>query len=226
MELRARALVVDDLAEGRLVLADRLAAAGFRVDAAEDGLEAYRAFQRDAPDVIVTDAEMPRMNGLALVRRVRAVSDVPIVVITAYASIAHCEEALRIGADRYLQLRRDLDRVGEVARELLAARGRDARAGAARGPGEAEAESADRAAMTAEEARAMARRELRAELERQVVLCRGNIAEIARRMGRDPSTVRYHLARLGLLDAPPRPLRRRSIRRGARARPTDSQPGD
>lgn len=216
--MEPRALVVDDLAEGRLVLSERLVAAGFAVEAASDGVEAYRTFQCAEPDVIVTDAEMPRLNGLALVRRVRAVSDVPIVVITAYASIPHCEEALRIGADRYLQLRRDLDRVGDVARELVAASGPPP---LEERPVGSEAPARDRTAMTAEEARRLARRELRRELERQVVLCRGNIAEIARRMGRDRSTIRYHLRRLGLLDARPRSGDGTRIRSGDRAHRRD-----
>jgi predicted transcriptional regulator len=55
-------------------------------------------------------------------------------------------------------------------------------------------------AITTEEARAMRHQELRGLLQRLVVDCRGNIAEIARRMDRDRSTVRYHLRRMGMLD--------------------------
>jgi CheY-like chemotaxis protein len=209
MRSRAHALVVDDLAESRLVLAERLAAADFEVETAADGLAAVDAFRRAGHDLVVTDVRMPRLNGIGLVRRIRETSSVPIVVVTAYPSVPDCEEALRVGADRYLQLRRDLERVGRIARELLAnsrcrrppASGAELRHAAENGHGTARHGGAlEPPVITAEEARRLGRRELRRELERQVVACRGNIAEIARRMGRDRSTIRYHLRRLGLLD--------------------------
>ncbi|MFO0689912.1 MAG: hypothetical protein U0900_14540 [Myxococcota bacterium] len=53
--------------------------------------------------------------------------------------------------------------------------------------------------VTAAEVRRRARSELAAELERQLVACRGNLAEMARRMGKDRSTIRYHLRRFGML---------------------------
>ncbi len=53
--------------------------------------------------------------------------------------------------------------------------------------------------MTAEEARNLAERERFEELERLLVETRGNIAEMARRLGKDRSTIRYHLSRFGML---------------------------
>lgn len=55
-------------------------------------------------------------------------------------------------------------------------------------------------ALTAAGARLLARRELREELQKQLLDCRGNIAEMARRMGKDRSTIRYHLHRQGMLE--------------------------
>ena len=104
--------------------------------------------------------------------------------VTTFGSISECEQAMRAGADRFLQFRRDLATLGKVCRELL-------EQGA---PRRALAES-----LTAEEARALGQRELRNDLQRLVVECRGNIAEIARRTKRDRSTVRYHLRRMELL---------------------------
>ena len=186
MESVPRALVVDDLARGRQILGERLAQAGFAIRYAHDGLDALSAFARDEPDLIVTDCQMPRLDGIGLVRRVREISDVPVVMITAFGSIADCERAMRVGADRYLQFDPDLDRVGEVARELVS-RGAVGRVHRAIG------------GLTAAEARSLAKRELRDELQRLLVECRGNIAEMARRMGKDRSTIRYHLSRLGML---------------------------
>ncbi|MAG29262.1 MAG: hypothetical protein CL908_00015 [Deltaproteobacteria bacterium] len=57
--------------------------------------------------------------------------------------------------------------------------------------------------LTAAEVRLLARREFEGELRDLLYECRGNIAEMARRMGKDRSTVRYHLRRLGMLDEAP-----------------------
>ena len=115
---------------------------------------------------------------------VRAVSDVPFVILTTFGSISECEQAMRAGADLFLQFRRDLARLGGLCRELLERS--EPRRVLAQG-------------LTAEEARALGQRELRSVLQRLVVECRGNIAEIARRTKRDRSTVRYHLRRMDLL---------------------------
>lgn len=185
----AKALVVDGLADGRRIVGDRLTSAGFVVSFAEDGLEALEAFVRETPDVVVTDWQMPRLDGLGLVRRIRQISSVPIVMISAFGSIPDCEAAFRAGADRYLQFRRDVARVGEAARELVC-----------ESEGRREGARPFVVGMTASRARERAREELREELERLLIVCRGNIAEMARRMERDRSTVRYHLRRFGMLE--------------------------
>lgn len=198
-----RALVVDDLESGRMIVGRGLIDAGFEISYACDGLEAMERLHEGWPDVIVSDFQMPRLDGLQLLRRVREISEVPFVMITVYGSIPDCEAAMRHGADRFLQFARDSERVGEVARGLVEAmRGRVGMARAAGGQ-LFEATRLDQQDMpcTAEEARARVQRELQTELQRLVVECRGNIAEMARRMGRDRSTVRYHLRRLGLLAA-------------------------
>jgi DNA-binding NtrC family response regulator len=186
------ALIVGDRVEGRQIVDRRLADAGFLVSVAKDGVEAFEAFLCDEPDVVVTDWQMPRLNGIGLLRRIREISDVPVVVMAGFGSIPDCEEAMRIGASRYLQFRRDVDRIGSVARELVKESASSGRVFERRG-------KRDRA-MTAHEARALARLELREALQRHLIECRGNIAEIARRMGKDRSTIRYHLRRHGMLE--------------------------
>ncbi len=185
------ALVVDDPVGEVGVLGDRLASVGFAVSFARDGEEALEAFFRAPPDVVVTGRQVSRSGGLGLVRQIRAVSTVPVVMVTSFGSIPDCEEAFRAGVDRYLLLEGEGRHVGEAVRELVR-------------------ESADpmswpsrrrsEAGMTAARMRALAREALREELGRLLILCRGNVAEMARRMGRDRSTVRYHLRRFGMLD--------------------------
>jgi DNA-binding NtrC family response regulator len=178
------ALVVDDSAEARALLHERLAARGFRVSQAGDAFQALERFPELAPDLVVTDLRMPGKDGIDLVRRIREFSDVPIIVITAYPSIPTCESALLGGAQRFLRFRRDLDRVGEVASELLLERESDR-------PGREEARDVA-------SARSRRRSELRDQLERLLLECQGNIARMAERLGRDRATVVYHLRKFGL----------------------------
>ena len=182
------ALVVDDLPEARRIVGERLIRVGFDLDYAEDGIAALDAFGQSRPDLIVTDRQMPRLDGIGLLRRIREISNVPVLMISAFASISDCEEAMRVGANRYLQFRLDLDRIGSVACDLI-------------GEGATTPDCFEaRRVMTATEARSIARQELRRELQRLLFECRGNIAEMARRMDKDRSTIRYHLRRLGMLD--------------------------
>ncbi len=102
-EAPARVLVADDNRDMRDYLR-QLLAPYFAVDVAEDGRRARAAATAAPPDVIVSDVMMPRMDGLELVRALRAspvLRDVPIVLLSARADAAGLE-ALRLGADDYL----------------------------------------------------------------------------------------------------------------------------
>lgn len=64
----------------------RLAQAGFEVRIAHDGQEAWEAILEDQPDVLVTDLQMPRVDGFELIRRIRAnaaTKDMPVLMLTA-----------------------------------------------------------------------------------------------------------------------------------------------
>jgi two-component system response regulator RegA len=187
-ERRWTALVVDDTPAARTLLAERLGAEGFRVSQARDAFHALERLPEVDPDLVVTDLRMPGQDGIDLVRRIREFSDVPIIVITAYPSVPTCETALRGGAQRFLRWRQDLDRLGEVASELLRARER-----ADPVPEEVPVRDVD-------SARRRRQQELRDHLERLLVECHGNIARMAERLGRDRATVVYHLRKFGLFE--------------------------
>ncbi len=98
-----RVLVVDDDAALRAALARALALEGYDVDVAEDGARAVARFEDgDAPDVVVLDVLMPNLDGLGACRRIRARSDVPILMLTARDEIGDRIEGLDAGADDYL----------------------------------------------------------------------------------------------------------------------------
>jgi DNA-binding response OmpR family regulator len=78
-----RILVVDDDPNLLVVLAEQLRDDGFDVSTARDGQEALRRIEAGWPDLIVVDLTMPRMDGLALARQIKAQADLPIIVLSA-----------------------------------------------------------------------------------------------------------------------------------------------
>ncbi|MEJ2508526.1 MAG: response regulator, partial [Gammaproteobacteria bacterium] len=99
------ALVVDDSLSARRSLAQFVQDAGFEVRTARDGLEAIDVIADRAPDVLLVDLEMPRMNGLELTAHVRARADlreVPIIMITSRSTEKHRQQAEEAGVDVYL----------------------------------------------------------------------------------------------------------------------------
>lgn len=100
-----KALVVDDSISARRTTAQLFKDAGFEVQTAIDGLEAVAILDRGVPDVIMTDLEMPRMNGLELTAHVRAKQEtrrVPIIMITSRSTEKHRQQAQDKGVDLYL----------------------------------------------------------------------------------------------------------------------------
>ncbi len=99
----AHILVVDDEAGFRALLRDILEEAGHAVTEARDGAEALAFLDRGAFDLVLTDRQMPKVDGLELVRRVRArPSPPPVVVLTAHGSIPEAVDAVRLGAADYI----------------------------------------------------------------------------------------------------------------------------
>ena len=82
MESKKRILVVDDEQEITMVLRSGLVTHGYEVRVAGEGEAALELFQAWTPDLVVTDLSMPNMNGLRLCQRLRAMSGVPIIVLS------------------------------------------------------------------------------------------------------------------------------------------------
>jgi two-component system chemotaxis sensor kinase CheA len=81
------------------------------VKTAVDGLEAFTLLRTESFDVLVSDVEMPRLDGFALTERVRAdrrLTELPVVLVTALASREHRERGVEVGANAYL-VKSDLD---------------------------------------------------------------------------------------------------------------------
>ena len=101
-ELKGNILVVDDEPQISRVLKTTLSSQGYGVRTASDGEEALAEMQNWAPDLIITDLRMPRMDGLELARRVRKENRTPIIVLSVKGDEAIKVEALDAGADDYV----------------------------------------------------------------------------------------------------------------------------
>ncbi|KDN16221.1 response regulator transcription factor [Amycolatopsis rifamycinica] len=97
-----RVLVVDDDETVRDVVRRYLEVAGFTVGLAGDGAEGLAKFAAHEPDLVVLDVMMPGINGLEVCRRLRQVSQVPIVMLTALGEEENRIAGLQLGADDYV----------------------------------------------------------------------------------------------------------------------------
>jgi two-component system KDP operon response regulator KdpE len=98
----ATILVVDDEREIVRALRRSLSAHGYRVQTASTGEEALAAFSQYHPDLLLLDLVLPGMSGLEVCRRVRAESNVPIIVLSVKGAEHDKVEALDLGADDYV----------------------------------------------------------------------------------------------------------------------------
>ncbi len=102
---RSRILVVDDSLSVRRAVATLLEDQGYDVLLARDGLEAAKSMEVSRPDLLVTDLEMPNMNGLELAAHVRSrpeLAQLPVIMITSRSMDKHRRQALAAGVNVYL----------------------------------------------------------------------------------------------------------------------------
>ena len=95
-------LIVDDESIVREVVAQYLRQDGFDVDVAADGHEALNHFARARPDLVLLDLMLPGIDGLEVCRRIRAQSNVPIIMVTAKGDETDTIIGLGVGADDYV----------------------------------------------------------------------------------------------------------------------------
>ena len=119
-----RVLIVEDSATMRALLASTLEGLGdgVEVQEAESGFEALRRLPRESFDLIVTDINMPDINGLELVSFAKTSDvyrEIPLIIISTEGSERDRAKGLELGADAYLVKPFDPEKLVEIARELL-----------------------------------------------------------------------------------------------------------
>lgn len=101
----AAILVVEDSITARTLLKNILEGAGYRVETAVDGLDAFGKLKEGGFDLVVSDVDMPRMNGFDLtarIRRERSLAELPVVLVTALESVEDRERGVEVGANAYI----------------------------------------------------------------------------------------------------------------------------
>jgi DNA-binding response OmpR family regulator len=98
----ARVLVIDDDPDIRGLVAELLGRAGFSVEQAEDGRSGLRALHSTPPDLVVLDVSMPNLDGWQTLERIRDLSNVPVLMLTARGDELERVRGLKAGADDYV----------------------------------------------------------------------------------------------------------------------------
>jgi two-component system, OmpR family, KDP operon response regulator KdpE len=98
----AKILIVDDEPQITRVLRTALSTQGYSLRIAANGVEGMEAIHAWKPDLVITDVSMPQMNGVELCREIRAISQIPIIVLSVRNQDLTKIEALDAGADDYV----------------------------------------------------------------------------------------------------------------------------
>ncbi len=120
---KASILVVEDSITSRALLKNILESAGYHVSVAVDGIDAYTELKTATFDLVVSDVEMPRMDGFDLTAKVRAdkqLAQLPVVLVTALGSREHRERGIDVGANAYIvKSSFDQSNLLEIVRRLI-----------------------------------------------------------------------------------------------------------
>jgi two-component system response regulator HydG len=120
MTEKGRILVADDEESHRIMLRAVLQEEGYEVVGAADGPEAIRAVEQEPFDLILLDIRMPGMDGIEALTEIRKISPyIPVLMMTAYASVKTAVEALKAGAFEYLIKPLDIDELKILIQKAL-----------------------------------------------------------------------------------------------------------
>ncbi len=113
-------LIVDDEFSVRDSLFNWFKTEGYRVDTAENGMEALKKLQESSWDIVLVDIKMPGMDGMELQKHIKKIdSSMIVIIITAYATVDTAVEAMKEGAFDYLSKPIDPDKLSILVRNAV-----------------------------------------------------------------------------------------------------------
>ncbi|MDP4146919.1 MAG: response regulator [Bacillota bacterium] len=114
-----KVLVVDDTKNIRMLLTTCLELNGYEVVTANNGPQALDIFKQDSFDLAFLDIKLPEMSGTEVLRRIREMNiHIPVIIMTAFATVKNAVECTRLGAVAYLQKPFTADKVKSVLSEV------------------------------------------------------------------------------------------------------------
>lgn len=115
-----RILVVDDEENARITLSRILRREGFEVASAGNGIEALDFLSKHKVEIVITDINMPEMNGIAFLRELnKSYPGVNVIMITAYGEIESYIEAMNLGAFEYINKPFRLDELKKTIYKII-----------------------------------------------------------------------------------------------------------
>ena len=123
IDMKKKILVTDDSITSRALIKNILETAGYQVTTAVDGMDAYTKARSDEFDLVVSDVDMPRLNGFELTAKLRQdkkLSEIPLILITALGSQEDRERGMEVGADAYI-IKSNFDQTNliEIIKKLI-----------------------------------------------------------------------------------------------------------
>lgn len=120
MQGKRKILVVDDQESMRMLLRDMLEEIGYEVSLAEGGMEALRMLEASQFDLVLSDLNMPEMDGATLLKEIKAkYPGLPVVIITGYGTFHTEKRLMREGADGYISKPCTLSKIDRVLSSIL-----------------------------------------------------------------------------------------------------------
>lgn len=113
-------LVAEDYDDSRFMMGRLLEMSGYRVLEAADGREAVEIAERECPDVVLMDIQMPVLDGFSAtsrIRRIESICRVPVIAVSAQCTEDFVSAAERVGCDHFVPKPVDFDRLLELVRE-------------------------------------------------------------------------------------------------------------
>lgn len=122
-DLNKKILVVEDSKSYLFVISESLRGAGFAVATAENGEEGLEAAKSEKPDLILLDITMPKMDGIAMAKKIRETDvKVPIIFLTNMSDMKHVSEAMESGKDYIVKADASVDDIVARVKDKLNAK--------------------------------------------------------------------------------------------------------